>query len=150
MKPCSICKIVKPLEEFRTQTQTKDKHTSACRDCLKLSGKIQRDEFKKNPQYIDKITKICCICKIEKPIDNLSHDAASRDNYMAICRDCKNQYKKGFRANRKITGFPCKDRTEKICSKCKILKPIVFFTTSPTESDGRSTSCKECNAKKQH
>ena len=56
MKPCSICKIVKTLEEFRTQTQTKDKHTSACRDCLLLSGKILRDEFKKNPQYIDRIT----------------------------------------------------------------------------------------------
>ena len=56
MKPCSICKIVKTLEEFRTQTQAKDKHTSACRDCLLLSGKILRDEFKKNPQYIDRIT----------------------------------------------------------------------------------------------
>ena len=64
-----------------------------------------------------------------------------------MCRNWKNQYKKEFRANRKIIGFPCKDRIEKICSKCKILKPIEFFSTSQTEYDGRSTSCKECNAK---
>ena len=43
MKPCSICKIVKPLEEFRKQTQAKDKLSSACRYCLKIQDKIKRD-----------------------------------------------------------------------------------------------------------
>lgn len=38
----------------------------------------------------------------------------------------------------------------KICTKCKIEKPILFFSKDKSKKDGYYTSCKECSRKKDH
>jgi hypothetical protein len=37
----------------------------------------------------------------------------------------------------------------KICCQCKVLKSLEMFSLAPHHSDGRASSCKECNNKRQ-
>ena len=46
MKTCSRCNVEKPFELFKTEKRSKDKRTSACRDCIntqKRQSKAQKN-----------------------------------------------------------------------------------------------------------
>ena len=61
------------------------------------------------------------------------------------CTHCgKNKLRESF------VGTRCNDckPTEKKCSRCEILKPLIDFIKRNTSPDGRSTECKKCYSRR--
>lgn len=46
MQKCTLCHLNKPLSEFRKQSDKKDGHQSACKDCAKVKDKEYSDKEK--------------------------------------------------------------------------------------------------------
>jgi hypothetical protein len=87
-------------------------------------------------------SKICSRCKIEKPISNFSK--LKNGNYHNYCSKCSSEKCKEYREkNKKITPPII---TSKICSKCKIEKPISEFVVESCLKSGYRGMCKECTS----
>jgi hypothetical protein len=55
MKPCIICKIEKPLEDFSKHSRMKDGHINKCKECCNIYSKQHR---KDNPEYYSTYEKM--------------------------------------------------------------------------------------------
>ncbi len=105
LKICRICNVEKPISEFYKTKDTKDRHRSECRECLKF----HKEEYKKNnPEIVKnykkrKISpdetlknKICNKCEQEKEIEYFSKSSIHSDGYNPICKKCRSEYKKEY------------------------------------------------------
>lgn len=84
---------------------------------------------------MDQITKKCFICGLEKEIKEFYVNRKLKDGLCTWCIRCT-QLKRNKR--------PIVDKNNKICSKCKIEKPLHLFTKDKNCSKGHSCYCKEC------
>jgi len=86
MKACNICRIEKDLSEFAIRDN--GKHRNDCKKCRSLYLKEYRKGNKGNPYRLEvKTTKICRVCKVEKPIDEFIKSKR-------ICKPCQKEYNK--------------------------------------------------------
>lgn len=88
------------------------------------------------------LTKVCSRCKVEKPLGEFQKNDLGVGGRYSICIKCvKEKYKEKhpFKTNivRVIDG-------KKVCSTCKINKPISDFSISKNSKSGRRSQCKEC------
>jgi hypothetical protein len=90
--------------------------------------------------------KICSKCKEELPLENFGKHKSERDGYASRCKKCNHENYLMKSPNRKHAeekyipkeGF-------KVCSKCKIEKPINKFVKNDGLKDGLSRRCKDCD-----
>lgn len=83
--------------------------------------------------------KECIKCKINCPISCFS----SNEKYIRnVCKKCKNEQtiKRRHERMKEQKEIP----TEKECTKCSIIKPIINFTKDSITKDGYDNHCKEC------
>jgi hypothetical protein len=97
------------------------------------------------------LTKVCSRCKKEKVVGEFYKDSRSKrrggDGFVCQCKDCLNEIKyiKHPEIKRRIKYNP--KPGYKVCTKCKIEKPIDEFHNDKRRKDGKYTWCKECNNK---
>ena len=115
--------------------------------------------------------KRCSKCKEEKPVFEFTTNRAMKDGLSRICNQCEKEYRKktynSERACRYTRKWVVKNRdrvndyqnnrrfdainnaTEKVCTKCKVLKPVTeFYKRKPTPKHYTPyrTQCKACDA----
>lgn len=92
MKPCIICKEIKPLSEFYLQKGMKDGHLNKCKQCC-----IEQYHYRKE-HNIHKITrpvkptKKCYVCMVEKPLSEFYKQKGMVDGRLNKCIECCNNY----------------------------------------------------------
>ncbi len=89
--------------------------------------------------------RVCNRCHIEKPLTEFSRNKTNKDGFARYCKDCirilnHNPNIKHREKHYCNTGF-------KVCSKCKIEKPVGAFCKDKHHSDGLKSNCKECDKK---
>jgi hypothetical protein len=83
------------------------------------------------------MTKVCSKCKIEQSIENFNNDkSSSKDGHFCWCKTCVSE-------NMKNRNFPV-SVTEKVCSKCGVLKKAEDFVRAKSNKTGLSSHCKDC------
>lgn len=84
MKVCNICKVEKNLSDFAIRDN--GNHRNDCKQCRSLYLKEYRRGNKDNPYKSEiKATKICRVCKFEKPVDEFIKSKR-------ICKPCQKEY----------------------------------------------------------
>jgi len=90
--------------------------------------------------------KICCFCKKEKQTSDFHSDRKTPDHLSYRCKECKSASNKDL-ARKNIKKFSeegeCQ-KVEKICSRCRVVKPVSNFFVSKSTSDHRNHFCREC------
>lgn len=81
--------------------------------------------------------KMCSRCGKEKPLtkEYFQPRKESKDGFRGVCRGCQNLQRK---TNDKIII------TEKMCTKCKRIKPIEAFNKNINSKDNHHSICREC------
>lgn len=155
---CSKCKKTKPLSEFYPSKATPLGVTCACKECHRL-------------KYVPREKKVrfdqrCKCCGQRKPFDKFR---TTPKGLSQKCRECltiviprkkgvkhkKKQYpstvnvkwNNTFKKGRDVKYFIMQTPLDRLCAKCKILKPIDQFPRSLAKSSGFSYQCKQCRQK---
>lgn len=90
---CCKCKRMLPVEEFYLSSEKG--YQRLCKACNREAGRkyylrkkeerlLARESTPPKPKPV-KLTKVCCRCKIEKPLTEFYR---SDDKYMSICKEC--------------------------------------------------------------
>lgn len=92
MKPCIICKEIKPLSDFYVQKGMKDGHLNKCIKCCKMQAIYRREHD------IHKITreitpeKECFVCHKIKPLEAFYKQKGMVDGRLNRCKACCKAY----------------------------------------------------------
>lgn len=90
--------------------------------------------------------KRCSTCQETKSIDQFQRDRAKRDGYDYRCKECRNAGKRAKRNKPRVRKQADPNATEKACSRCKEVKPLIAFSKNRASFDGFQPLCKECDA----
>ena len=128
-KECFTCKQIKSTKEFRTRQSSKDKLNPNCKDCLKLTDKIYREE---NKEEIDKKR-------------NLSENKEKRSNYDKIYyknnQEKKLNYSKEYKKNNKCIHKKRKD----CCIECSPNIACQLCNYTNIQSSNYKPYCAPCH-----
>ena len=133
-KPCTVCLITKPLEEFHFAKEHTDGRENRCKVCV---TKLQEEHIK-NKRETEAIPteKACTQCDEVFPLNHFYVDAQKFDGRGTKCKGCINEVQK--RDKPKI------DVTEYCCLKCKVTKPLEEFHKLLRSKTGHKFKCKTC------
>ncbi len=87
--------------------------------------------------------KKCPRCKEIKSLDDYHYSKYSYNKRQVYCKVCNNQLDKIKREKCKSNG-PTLTRTHKICTTCKIDKPLEEYPVSKDKPDWHLGYCKKC------
>jgi len=90
------------------------------------------------------MNKICCKCKLEKPIEEFGKSSESKDGKKYECKACHNQEGVTYRKNHRVRCYTPATGITKKCSICRKIKPVEDFGRSCCSKDGREARCKIC------
>ena len=115
---------------------------------------------------LEKQTKVCTKCGIEKELNEFHRDKKKKDGRISRCKSCNNlvawipipfkieiegkTYEGELKQNRKQTKYLESDGViiAKVCTKCHNWKSLEEgFSKGSDRSGGRSPICRECNSK---
>lgn len=134
-KRCTGCKLVKPLNAFYFN-QFADSHIPRCKVCAREDAKKYRKTHAEKMAAIQGATFVCGSC--QKTLD--SSDRVPGHNQ---CNECKREYVRAYRATMKVTR-PDETVPEKICPKCKEVRPAEEFNKNKSIKGGLATYCRSC------
>jgi len=145
-KICTKCKVEKPIEAFYRRKSFKDGREYECKPCL-----LQRKQAWRNKQLLlfeikeEPKAKTCNECKIEKPIEEFYKNKYKKDGRKTRCAACCNKYNENWGKPKPAYIRP----KTKVCSKCKIEKPLEDFypRKDRATSIGVTPQCRECWSK---
>lgn len=107
-KKCLRCERLLALSEF-SATRKKNGdiyYYQMCKDCYKKLAEYKRTHA---PE-----TKICTMCRKEKPISAYKHEIRSKDGYKTWCTDCAREYhKKRYERHNLVTCSVCGETMSK-------------------------------------
>lgn len=92
MKPCIICKEIKPLEDFYLQKGMKDGHLNKCKDCCKKQAKYRWENNIHRPERQLKDEKECIICHKIKKLGEFYEQKGMFDGHLNKCIECCLEY----------------------------------------------------------
>lgn len=99
MKVCSRCKQEKPITDFYKNNNNKSGLDSHCKSChntrinerRRKQRKALRELTKAIPSEVIPLrTKVCNICKQEKPITEFYTNTTKKDGLDSYCKPCRN------------------------------------------------------------
>lgn len=104
---CSVCKVWKELDAFKTDARNSSGRTSMCRDCSVEYNRGWREENKEKVQasgreaartfreknrsriaFIVPARKLCYICSVEKEASDFYRETGQKDGLSARCKEC--------------------------------------------------------------
>lgn len=135
---CTLCFAEKPIEEFHFKDSKKGIRRKECGPCR---NEIKRENRNK-PKVVraPKTTKMCTICKVDKPREDFPKNGK---NLRGECKQCA----KAKRAASKPPPDPKEEKTSSTCITCKIEKPLSEFYIRKDNGSIRG-QCKECTRAK--
>lgn len=146
-KVCSCCGKKKLATEFNKHIRRKDGLSTQCKDC---DHKLQKQYAEKYKDNKIPSTKICSMCKKEKPSSEFSYCSRNLDRLNTYCKDCCKEH---FTNNRQQYAEQHKinlpENYTKICNICKTAKPASEFYKSSYNVDGLQYTCKECEKREE-
>ena len=133
-KPCTVCNVTKPLEEFHFAKDHTDGRANRCKVC----ATIAQEEHIKNKRETEAVPqeKECTQCHEVFPLTNFYVDAQKFDGRGTKCKDCFKEIQKKDK--------PKIDVTEYCCRTCKVTKPLDEFHKFSRSKTGHHFKCKEC------
>lgn len=133
-KPCTVCNVTKPLEEFHYAKEHTDGRANRCKVCATKA----QEEHIKNKRETEAIPqeKECTQCHEVFPLTNFYVDAQKFDGRGTKCKDCFKEIQKKDK--------PKIDVTEYCCTACKVTKPLDEFHKFSRSKTGHHFKCKEC------
>ena len=89
-KRCTKCGETKPLSAFN---KYKDGHTARCSECLRLGLREYRARLRAVlPLRICPDTKVCALCRAEKPAHEFDSHIHSKGGLSSYCKECRRTY----------------------------------------------------------
>ena len=101
-KKCSICRLVKPAEDFGKNCCGKDGRDSRCRLCRNKYDKEINAMWSKIDLFPTKTHKICVGCNQEKPIEEF-YSRKARRHGISKCKSCWAEIRKSQEYKRKFS-----------------------------------------------
>lgn len=96
VKICNVCKIEKPLEDFKKAIENKDGRTRKCKQCFKDKLYTEEVIYKPEEGY-----KKCSYCKIEKLEEAFYFRNKQKGTKQPMCKKCNHLRQRKYRANNK-------------------------------------------------
>lgn len=93
-KTCRNCDRDLPLSNFIFHASKRDLMSGECRECRSLYAKERTDIRKEANDVLLPPTKICKVCKQEKPIGEFNVHYGKRDLHRNECRVCQGEMSK--------------------------------------------------------
>lgn len=81
-KTCICCNVIQPLANFWPSQ-------SKCKECIKAQKRKKTTDKKKSK--VTKNTKLCSVCKVEKPVSNFSMRSSTIKRLASMCKVCKSK-----------------------------------------------------------
>jgi len=133
-KPCTVCLITKPLEEFHFAKEHTDGRENRCKVCV---TKLQEDHIK-NKRETEAIPteKACTQCEEIFPLNHFYVDTQKFDGRGTKCKGCIKEVQ--------TRDKPKINVTEYCCVKCKVTKPLEEFHKLLRSKTGHKFKCKTC------
>ena len=94
-KTCSLCHQIKPLTMFYTRKNSKDGHSSSCKECDRKLARNYLEKQVKQPKVIPK-NKVCSACKRLLPASEFHKSNQRKDGLFIYCKDCQNKKHKEY------------------------------------------------------
>ena len=93
-------------------------------------------------------SKVCTKCNQIKPLTEYCKNKSTSDGLHSSCKSCKSIANKQYRENnRQINANKINNINDvKICSKCKLSKPLQEYQKNITTVDGLHCLCKLCKS----
>lgn len=147
-QPCKTCKEAKPLSAFYDDRKAVNGKAKHCKDCFKVRAVNHCRPIKAPHPTVE--SKQCTKCKQVLPASAFFQDKYVLSGLVSACKKCRPRRQKNKdHAPRKprpiidvVTVF------EKICTKCKQLKPASCFYRDSKHSTGLHTDCKACGSER--
>ncbi len=135
-KPCTVCNIIKPLENFYNADEHCDGKENSCKDCVK----IRQQTFIENKRKTTEVPteKSCTQCEKILPLSDFYTDNSKFDKKSFKCKECV--LKVQDKSNQRI------EISEYCCTSCNITKPIDEFHVSNRSKTGHIYHCKSCKS----
>lgn len=155
-RACNVCGVVKPLDGYHKDKKAPDGHRYTCKDCGRVKGKEYRKARKQRHEessYLKTAGEKCCHkCKKVKEFSAYSKNRSSKDGYSHWCKECSNEYYRGWQLRlREKYARECAEAEKekagntlelKKCFKCSELKDLSEYYV---DRNGKvSTYCKVC------
>ena len=139
-KKCSRCGVEKSIEKFYKKKVKKGKviFHSYCKPCMSLYEKQDRKAYQYTGIMVDE--KLCKKCNTTKPLGEFSRDRTRKYGRKLVCKTCTNK------ALQLRTPHNYKETTatEKACTNCGLIKPLIDFHLYKWGEHGRKPRCKIC------
>ena len=133
-KPCTVCLITKPLEEFHFAKEHTDGRENRCKVCV---TKLQEEHIKnKRETEVIPTEKACTQCEEVFSLNHFYVDAQKFDGRGTKCKGCIKEVQ--------TRDKPKIDVTEYCCLKCKVTKPLEEFHKLLRSKTGHKFKCKTC------
>lgn len=154
-KECILCHRHLPLKKFYKNRIYKDGYSSSCIKCEKQRSREYIEQWQKEGTHgIEE--KQCQACKRILPADQFVKNKRKKDGLAYLCRECSRQLREEYsfrwseeRKQKVKDEFSLYPSFEKTCSVCHQTKPLSMFYTRKHTKDGHSSSCKECDRKRE-
>lgn len=131
-KSCSVCRLVKSLDQFSPMPRGYLKRAASCRQCCRDKAKAKANERHLSGDYLERTDKTCTICKVTKPVQMFYKHRRTSDGYMERCKVCHGidctKIRKATKA-KVIAGYGGK------CECCGESRPE-FMTIDHKNNDG--------------
>jgi hypothetical protein len=86
-KTCTKCNITKNIDDFHNAKKNNDGKSYWCKICVNVNRNIIRDKTRKISNKVSN-NKICCVCEIEKQINEFHKDKTQKDGHKHFCKVC--------------------------------------------------------------
>lgn len=154
-KICNLCHRTLPIKNFYPFRQYKDGYSATCIRCEKRRTLKYIQRWEEKGIIIPK-EKQCQGCKQILPADYFRRNKRKRNGLDYLCKDCskilREQYNQRWsevRESKNKDEFTLFPAFEKTCSICHQTKHFTMFFKHRNSKDGYSSSCKDCDLKRQ-
>lgn len=158
-KVCTRCKQEKPITDFYKNRTSKGGVDTRCKSCHNAQISVRRrkqgaDDGRELTKatvpsgIVPTETKVCTICKQEKPVTDFYPNGANK--YRSACKSCD------AKRRQERTARYIQERSEgriitttKTCRRCKKEKPVSEFYPNTRARDGLDIYCTPCRCAEQ-
>ena len=143
LRICKICKVEKPLEQFRQEGDSYVYRRHECRACER-DRRRERDEAQRQALIESGDAKRCTMCSRIKVIEHFARHSGKGDGRATECKMCQRRRERDRERRRKARDRSAFLATLKTCQICRQEKPKAEFRLCAHSVDGCVEYCRSC------